>query len=155
MRRADIVAGLFLFAVGVLTLVLVIPAEISGHSDYGLAPDFFPRLLIGLFILLAALLVLHRMLARRRVAEERESQEAPMKRADWIFITGTSVFFIFVYFVMTYLGFIVAGIFTIAAVATVMGSLRSNPFRLALISLIAPIVIFYAFKELFFVFLPS
>ena len=155
MRASDIVSGLVLLAVGLFTLVIVIPAEISGHSAYGISPDFFPRLLTLLFIGFATLLVLNRSLAHFRGKPLPESQEPPLHMFDWAFIAAVTVFLVVTFVIMKYVGFVAAGVFAILVAAAAMGSLWANPVRMVALSLLAPLAVFYAFKELFYVFLPS
>ena len=154
MRKADMFAGVFLVVAGLIAIFVVIPAEIGGRSAYGLGPDFFPRLLMWLFVLFAVLLVGHRTWTAWRGRPETEGP-APMKRADWMFITGISVFLAATWQLMVHFGFVIAGIFVLGVVGVLMGSLRSNPVRLVLVTLAAPPVIFYGFKHLFLVYLPS
>lgn len=155
MRTSDIVSGLLLLAVGVMTLLIIIPAEISGHSAYGIPPDFFPRFLVVLLIGFSILLVVSRSIAQLRSTPATESEELPLQRADWIFVTGAAIYLAAVFLVMKHVGFLAAGILAILVAAMAMGSLRQRPVRMVALSVLAPPAIFYAFKELFYVFLPS
>ena len=157
MRSTDLAAGLFLFLVGAITMLAVIPAQISGHSDYGLPPDFFPRILIWMLIGMSALLVAHRLLAAaiRRTSPGKSAGGAPMGAGEWLFISAVAVFFLAVFLVMTHAGFIPAGVIVIAAVAAIMGGLKGRLIRILILAIAAPPAIFYAFKHLFLVFLPS
>lgn len=153
MQRADIISGAVLTLVGVVTLFVVIPDQISGTSAYGLPPDFFPRLMAWLVTLLAAGLVLSRTVAWRR--GEREAEAPPIVGHDWTFVTGSAVLLTVVWVVMECFGFIPAGALALAVIGTVMGELRSHPLRMLLLAVIAPPVVFYIFREAFLVFLPS
>jgi small-conductance mechanosensitive channel len=157
MYKTDIAAGIVLFIAGMVTLTAIIPAQISGHSDYGLPPDFFPRLLTWMFIGLVGLLAAHRLILLRVLGKTKQAAgdgEAPMKAADWAFIGGVTVFLVIVFLVMKHLGFIAAGVLTIATVAALMGGARAHlPLFIALTA-IAPFAIYYAFRHLFLVFLP-
>ena len=59
-----------------------------------------------------------------------------------------------IYAIMKHAGFIVGGAIAIAVVSSLMGDLRKHPVRLAAISLIVPVAIYYTFKKFFYVFLP-
>ncbi|WP_029008723.1 tripartite tricarboxylate transporter TctB family protein [Azospirillum halopraeferens] len=155
MRNADIASGAVLLLLGLVTLIWVIPAEVSGRSDYGLPPDFFPRVLAWLFIALTALLVAHRLLARRRGRPEAETDRPPMRGADWAFITGAAAVFAGLYLVMAHIGFVAAGVIAVAVVGTLMAGWRPHPLRLAALALIAPPVVYWVFKHLFMVYLPA
>jgi hypothetical protein len=153
MRRADIIAGFILLITGVVTLLIILPAEVSGHSDYGLAPDFFPRFLMWLFVMFSALLVVNR-LALVTKGEPDADPAPPLVRADILFITGMSIYLAAVHFAMSRFGFIPAGIFAVAVAGALLGELRTNPLRLALVSAIAPTVVLYLFRTVFLVYLP-
>lgn len=154
MRRSDILTGLLLALAGLLTIYVIIPAQISGHSDYGLAPDFFPRLLAWFFVALSVALAGHRMFQAWASRPATESDEPPLYVHDWLFIAGFAAFMAALYAIVSFAGFIVGGAIGIAVVSSLMGDLRKHPVRLAAIALIVPVVVYYAFKEFFFVFLP-
>jgi len=50
-RRADIIAGLILLALGLLMLFVIIPAEADGDTWSGVSPLFFPTLIAACFCL--------------------------------------------------------------------------------------------------------
>lgn len=150
LRRVDIISGCVLALVGLVTVFVIIPREISGHSDYGLAPDFFPRILIWLFIFLAALLAAHRLL---RAGTHSEDGDAPMSRLDWLYIAGVSVFLVPGYVAMDRFGFIAAGIPMVALITIAMGG-HHNRLRTVLVAIGAPVLIYLAFEHLFSVYLP-
>ncbi|POF28308.1 tripartite tricarboxylate transporter TctB family protein [Roseibium marinum] len=156
MRKSDIASGLVLTVFGLVSLWLIIPVQISGHSDYGLAPDFFPRLLMWFFVLLAAALAGSRLLEVRRGAAASGAQEtSPMEPADWLFIGAAAAVLAIAYLLMEYAGFIWAGVFTVFCGGLAMGNLRKHPVRLALMCLAAPVLVYMVFRHLFLVFLPT
>ncbi|QKV19667.1 tripartite tricarboxylate transporter TctB family protein [Oricola thermophila] len=154
MHRTDILSGLLLAFAGLLTIYVIIPTQISGHSDYGLAPDFFPRVLAWFFVILSVTLVGHRLFQLMTSKPATENDEPPMHVHDWLFIAGFAAFMVAIYALVDFAGFIVGGAIGIAVVSSLMGDLRKHPFRLATISLIVPVAVYYAFKKFFFVFLP-
>lgn len=154
MRRADILSGIFLALAGLFALFAVIPAQISGHSDYGLAPDFFPKVLMWIFVALSVLLAGHRIYCVATSKPATKANTPPLIGKDWLFIAGFSVFMAVIYLVMKHVGFIVGGILAVATVSILMGDLRAHPIRMVLVAVIAPTIVYYGFKELFYVFLP-
>ncbi|WP_299815565.1 tripartite tricarboxylate transporter TctB family protein [uncultured Roseibium sp.] len=154
MRKSDIASGLALTVFGLVSLWLIIPAQISGHSDYGLAPDFFPRLLMWFFVLLAAALAGSRMIEARRGAAAAQ-EKSPMEPADWLFIGGAAVVLAIAFFLMEHAGFVWAGVFAVFCGGLAMGNLRKHPVRLALMCTVAPVVVYMVFRHLFLVYLPT
>ena len=154
MRRTDILSGLLLALAGLVTIYVIIPAEISGHSDYGLAPDFFPLVLAWFFVVLAVALAGHRIYQTVAGKPETEGDAPPLYVHDWLFIAGFAAFMAVLYAIIEYAGFIVGGATAIVVVSSLMGDLRKHPVRLATIALIVPVAVFYAFKTFFYVFLP-
>lgn len=154
MRQSDILSGLFLAIAGLIALFVVIPAEISGRSDYGLAPDFFPKVLMWIFVGLSLLLAGHRVYGVVTGKPATENSASPLIRKDWFFIAGFSVFMAVIYLIMKHVGFIIGGVVAIATISTLMGDLRAHPVRMLVISLVVPVAVYYGFKEFFYVFLP-
>lgn len=149
MRRADIVAGLVLMALGLVSLFVIIPAQVGGEAGHaGVAPDLFPLTLMALVTGLAALLWISR-LARRHADDE----PAPLRSENFFFIVAASAALAASFLAVTYLGFIAGSIATVAFAALVMDG-RRHPVRLAVVSLAAPVAIWAVFRHLFTVLLP-
>lgn len=157
MRRSDIITGCLLTALGLFTIFHIIPQEISGTSDYGLAPDFFPLTLAWLATGLSALLVALRLLplvaTGRGDRQAGEEEPAPMERADFAFIGACAVFLILGYYAMEHVGFLAAGAAIIAVAMVLMGGWR-NKLAVVGVSLVLPFVIDQAFRSIFLIYLP-
>ena len=148
MRRSDIISGFVFILFGLITIFIIIPNQISGTSAYGIAPDVFPLTLIWIFTIFCILLVVNRLLSKK-----------PKEDADskvyirWRFIGLVSLFLITSFLSITYLGFIVGGIYTVAVVMLVMGEYR-HKLRLILVTILAPVLISLTFRHLFIIILP-
>lgn len=152
MRRTDIISGCFLTVFGLISIFVLIPAEISGSSDYGLAPDFFPMALAWLFTGLSVLLVIGRLVPMI-AGDAGEDEAVPMHRADWGFITVCALFLAAGYLAIEQIGFMAGAAAVIAVAMIAMGGWRNKP-ALVLVSLIMPAVIASAFKYIFTIYLP-
>lgn len=148
MRRSDIVSGAVLTLLGLATIFFVVPAQISGTSDIGIAPDVFPLTMVGAATLFAALLVV-----RRLVFDRAEDGAAPLSREDGLFIVGAALFLAAGYAAIVTLGFMIGGALVLALVMAAMGEWR-HPVRLVLVALVAPGAIDLLFWRLFYVPLP-
>ena len=151
MRRSDILSSAVLTVLGLFTIFVVVPDQISGTSDFGIAPDVFPLTMIWATTIFAALLGLQRLL--RRTDKDAADDDAPMSSYDWCFIGAAAVFLVLAFLAITYLGFIAGSILTVGACMIVMGGLRHWR-RVVLVSAIAPVALYLIFWNLFRVPLP-
>jgi len=148
-RRSDIYSGIVLALLGLATIFIIVPAGISTSDEYGLNAQVFPLTVMWLGTAVAALLVVQRLRESRDAADE----EAPMETKNWLFIVAASVFLAATYFAITLVGFKIAGVAAIALLMAAMGEYR-HPVRLALVSVIFPIALYYTFDHLFIIQLP-
>ncbi len=148
MRRSDIISGFVFILFGLITIFIIIPNQISGTSAYGIAPDVFPLTLIWIFTIFCILLCVNRLLSKK------PTQDADSKvYIRWRFIGLVSLFLTTSFLLITYLGFIIGGIYTIAVVMLVMGEYR-HKLRLILVTILAPVFISLIFRHLFIIILP-
>ena len=149
MRRSDIISGFVFILFGLITIFIIIPNQISGSSDYGIAPDVFPLTLIWIFTILCMFLCVNRLLSKKptKDADSRKSN------IQWGFISLASLFLISNFVLFKYLGFIYGGIYTVAVVMLVMGGYR-HKIRLILVTILAPCLIYLIFRHLFIILLP-
>ena len=138
--------------VGLVTIFLVVPNQISGTSAFGIAPDVFPLTLIWATTLFAALLVANRLL-RPWSQSQADADPSPIIRPDWFFIVGATLFLAAGFVAITYLGFIVGGGLMLAFLMLLMGD-RLRWRRLVLVVAIAPACLYFVFWSLFKVPLP-
>ena len=149
MRRADIVAGLVLTLLGLVSLFVIIPAQVGGDAgSAGVAPDLFPVTLMALMTGLAVLLWVSRLVKHRG-----EDGPAPLRAENFFYIFVASIALLGIFLVMTYLGFIAGSVITVAFGMLVMEG-RRHPVRLVAVSLAAPAAIYAVFRYLFTVLLP-
>lgn len=149
MRRADIVSGLVVTLFGLVSLFVVIPAQVgsdAGPSD--IAPDVFPLTLMWLLTGLAVLLWVGRLVRRGK-----DDEPAPLAPENFFFIVTASIALLGSFLAITYLGFIVGSILTVAVGILAMEG-RRYPVRLVAVSLLAPVAIWAFFRHLFTVLLP-
>lgn len=151
-RRSDIISGTILTVLGLFTIFVIVPDQISGTSAFGIAPDVFPLTLIWATTVFAALLVANRLLNTRNQARADDGP-SPISRADWFFIAGTTLFLAAGFLAITYLGFIAGGGLMLAALMLLMGE-RFHWLRLVLVVVIAPVSLYFVFWSLFKVPLP-
>ena len=137
LRRSDIISAVVLIVLGVITIFVIIPDQISGSSDYGIAPDVFPLTLIWIFTILCIILFLNRLWSKKK-NKETQSIKANI---GWGFISLASLFLISSFVLFKYLGFIYGGIYTVAVVMLVMGEYR-HKIRLILVTILAPGLIY-------------
>jgi hypothetical protein len=151
MRRADIVSGLVLTLFGIVSLFAIIPAQVgSDAGDSSVAPDLFPLTLMWLLTGLAVLLWVSRLAQSGKMQEE---EPAPLEPNNFFFIVAASIGLLGSYLAITYLGFIVGSVLTVALWMLAMGG-RRHPIRLVVASLVAPALIYVFFRHLFTVLLP-
>lgn len=148
-RRSDIFSGVALTLLGLATIFLIIPAGISVSEEYGLSPRVFPLTVMWLGTAVAVLLVVQRL----REAGGDGEDEAPMNGKNWLFIVAMAAFLAVTYVAINVVGFRITGIGTVALLMAVMGEYR-HPVRLALVSLMFPMAIYYTFDRLFIIQLP-
>ena len=149
MRRSDIFSGIVLALFGLATIFIIIPAGISTSDEYGLSPQIFPLTVMWLGTAVAVLLVAQRL----REPAGAEDEEAPMSAKNWLFIAVASVFLAVTYFAITVVGFKITGIASIALLMAAMCEYK-HPVRLALVSVIFPIALYYTFDRLLIIQLP-
>jgi hypothetical protein len=149
LHRSDVIAGVFLSLLGLVLIFFIVPQQISGSSDYGIAPDVFPLTLLWLFTILSALLAVHR--ATKWATLE---QESILTFANWQFILGAGVFLVAVYFAIDTLGLRWSGPFILATMLFVTGVLTRWPVRSVVLAVLVPQILYHLFWDLFRVPLP-
>lgn len=148
LRRTDIISGFVLIIFGLITIFVIIPDQISGSSDYGIAPDVFPLTLIWIFTLFAVFLFGNRLLS----AKPAQGDDLIVD-IEWGFIGLISLYLLSSFLAIKFLGFIFGGIYTVGVLMLVMGEYR-HKLRLISVTLLAPVFIFLIFRYLFIILLP-
>ena len=134
---------------GLITIFVIIPDQISSTpSEFGIAPDVFPLTLIWMFTFFCALMVVGRIFSKKPLTDENRKPDI-----RWGFIIIVSLFLISSFLLVTYFGFIVGGIYTVAVVMLAMGEYR-HKLRLIITAVVAPIAITWIFRHVFIILLP-
>ena len=148
MQRTDIISAVVLIVLGVITIFVIIPNQISGSSDYGIAPDVFPLTLMWSLMVFAALLLGHRLWSAKP-----DQGDEPTVHIEWGFIGLVTLFLITSFLLIKYIGFVFGGIYTVGVLMLVMGEYR-HKLRLILVALLAPGLIMLTFRHVFVILLP-
>ena len=149
MRRADIIGGIILAVLGLVAIFVIVPDQISDSSDIGIAPDVYPLTLLWLIVGLALLLSVGRWVQRAALDDR-----ACMLPADWKFIAGATVYLVGAFEAIDLLGLRVGGAVALAVLMLTMGDWPAHKLRVVLISILAPLAIYYVFWNVFRVPLP-
>lgn len=149
MKRADIYSGGLLLLAGLVTIFVIVPLQIDSGGDYGLDPSFFPLTTLWLIVLMAAVLIAHRLLT-----QETESSSAPLDGMNWLFICAASVLLAVAYYGMITIGFIATSLILIALLMIATGARRKNWLAIATVPIIAPFAIYFLLDRIFVVQLP-
>jgi putative tricarboxylic transport membrane protein len=146
-RSANIILGVILSAFGIFITCSASLAEGSRQNEIG--PSFFPMMAGILLALLGAYTAIHDCLKGKRVSIRFLSKK---------FLLGVASLVIFT-ILLKLLGYILSGIFAMAAIMLLM---LSDPLKkkkqwiiLVLVGILAPIVIFIIFAKFLLVPLPT
>jgi len=148
-HRSDVIAGFSLFVLGLFTIFVLVPDQISGKSDYGIAPDVYPLTLLWLFTLLCGVLGTHRLLKWAHM-----KYEPILTRADWLFIVGSIIYLIIAYIAINSIGFRWGGSLLLLILLWIMGVLTQKYVKSILVAGITPLVLYYLFWNIFRIPLP-
>lgn len=151
-RKRDIFAALLFFAVGLLTLLVLIPQGVAVPDTVkkaALSPDFWPRIIaIGAIVASVFLLIENTLLKQPPTLPEDEIEAAT--RYDMPPIPGTIstlvlivALFVF-YFSLTTLGVVVASIILICAMMLFFGERKY--WLIATLGLATPILLYLFFR---------
>ena len=149
MHRSDVIAGFFLAIVGFVTIFAIVPHQISGHSDYGIAPNVYPLTLLWLFSVLSLALGIHRLFKWTTL-----KAEPILTRADWVFVIGSTVFLIIAFIGITTLGFRWSGPVLLLIMLALIGVWPKRAIPGILVAVITPLFLYYVFWNVFRIPLP-
>ncbi len=150
MKRADIYSGGLLLLLGLFTIFVIVPVQIDSGGDYGLDPSFFPVTTLWLVVIMAVVLIGHRLM----LPNDSEDSPAPLDGMNWLFICAAAVLLAITYFGMITIGFIATSLILIALLMVATGARSGNWLALATVPIIAPLVIYFALGKIFIVQLP-
>ena len=149
MHRSDVIAGFGLCLLGLFTIFVIAPEQISGDSDYGIAPDVYPLTVLWIFTLLSAALCIHRLIKWSVM-----TSEPILTRADWVFVVGAALYMVVAYLAIEHLGFRWAGMGLLLILFFIMGVLPKYYIKAAIVAGISPLLLYYLFWDVFRIPLP-
>jgi hypothetical protein len=150
LKRADIYSGGLLFLFGLFTIYVIVPVQIDSGGDYGLDPSFFPVTTLWLVVIMAIVLIGHRLL----IVKDFDSSSAPLDGMNWLFIGCAALLLAITYYGMITIGFIATSLILIAVLMIAIGARRQNWLALVITPIVAPLVIYFALGKIFIVQLP-
>jgi hypothetical protein len=77
MKKADIVAAIFLLVTGLMMIFIIIPAQTYPGEEYGVPPATVPTAAMAVVTVMASILLTQHLLARKKNETDTPS---PMKR---------------------------------------------------------------------------
>lgn len=137
MRKADIIAAVFLIIFGLLMIFIIIPAQTEPGEEYGVPPSTVPLAATGLVTAMACILLVKRL--RERTADD---QPNPIGRGQWLHILGFTALLLAGLGLIKLLHFIPGGIVFIAALMLITGQRR--PLIIGLVSATTPCLVYSA-----------
>ena len=150
MRKIDIALGVVGTAFSLAGLVYVVPNWIVslGYIGIGMSPSFFPNFTLTLTLGLSVILVVSSLAGRGKSEHVRIFNQGERVRfiLSLALILGSLLWLYF-------LGFIITGVLCTAAAMVLLGARR--PVSIALISLLAPLILWRVFSLLLNMTLPQ
>lgn len=144
----DIFIGIVFVGIGIAIYILSY-SQAPGTSDWSLSPAFFPRLAATLICSLGLLLIVVDFVLKKK--EDGSVSEGIRWRVVF-YVVGTIVIMIFYTAMITWFGFIISTIITMAAMMVFYGLRRWV--LIALISVCAPLFIYFFGLKVMYVLFP-
>jgi hypothetical protein len=138
LRRADIIAGVILLALGLLMLFVIIPAEADGDTWSGVSPLFFPTLIAAGFCLACVGMLVQAIFRPGSYV----GMEAPVQLGRIGFFALACIIVLGAVFAIHAFGFLWGGPFLVAGLILFMGETRW--YRIVPMSIV-PVVVIYFF----------
>ncbi len=144
----NVFIGIVFIGIGIAIYILSY-TQAPGTSDWSLSPAFFPRLAATLICGLGLLLIVVEMASR-----ERNDVRVPegVRWRVFSYVIGTIAIMVLYTVFITWLGFIISTIIAMAAMMVLYGSRRW--ILIALISVTAPLIIYFFGLKVMFVLFP-
>jgi len=139
MRKADIVAALFLLVLGLVMIFVVIPLQTYPGERYGVPPATVPRAAMAVVVVMAAILLVQRLFEARR---GRATGPNPVPLRSWLHITGYTALLFAGLAAIKYLHFILGGILFLAVLMLLTG--QRKPLTIALVAVPIPFLVYAA-----------
>ena len=142
LRRADIIAGLILLALGLLTLFVIIPAEADGDTWSGVSPLFFPTIIASGFCLACVGMLAQAIFRPGSYA----GMEAPVQLGRMGFFLLACIIVLGAVFAIHAFGFLWGGPLLVGALILFMGETRW--YRIVPMAIVPVLVIYYFVTKL-------
>lgn len=143
MRRADLIGGVFLFAVSLLMLFVIIPAEVSDGKWYGLSPYAYPNIICGAMAIFSLLLIGQSIFKKERYRGADSVDLTLFQLGVFVLLILTVIAGVWL---ISFAGFFIGSPVLIVAVALIMGERR---LRVLASSALAPTLAIYALATFF------
>jgi hypothetical protein len=140
MKKADLISSIFLLAVGLAFIFVIIPMQTAEGEEYGMSPSVVPTASMIIITGLAFVLLLQSIFSKRKGKDET----VPFELRNWANIGLYSGLLFLCLGAIKYLGFILGGTFSIAAFMITMGG--RNPFRVFLVSVPPPVIVYLVLR---------
>jgi hypothetical protein len=121
MRQADIRAACVLIAVGLVTIVFVIPRQTTPGNTFGLPPAFMPTLTMAIVVGLSVLLLV------RSLAARDDRRPAPILAVEWWLLLKTGSLMLAAVVAVHVLGLPIGGGLGVAGFMVYLGERRPLP----------------------------
>ena len=161
----DFLIGVAFLVFGILFLAIIVPAEIDavGEYSFGLPPDFFPKVIGWIIVVLAAVLIGQSVLKDRNLLSTLSGEILrSFKAADILVIRNVLVVFaacLLYYFLLQVLPFfVISPVYSVLlGLFLAIKSKTSTKRRILLVlttAVLTTVIIFFAFEKLLHVKLP-
>ncbi len=164
-NHKNFLVGLLFMLVGVLFLAVIIPTQIgtAGDFSFGLPPDFFPKIIGWIIVMLSAVFMIQSLLKNRELLQTLPGElQRVSKTIDIVIIRNVVVVFVtclLYYFLLQISSFIIISpifIFLLGIFLS-LGNKATVKKRIILVftlAIVTTAVVFYAFEYLLHVKLP-
>ena len=139
MRKADIVAAIFLVVTGLVMVFIIIPAQTYPGEEYGVPPATVPTAAMVIVTVMAGILLIQRLLDRKK---NQIDTPAPIKRHQWLHIAGFTALLFAGLAAIKFLHFIPGGILILAVLMIVTG--QRKPLTIILVAVPIPCLVYAA-----------
>jgi hypothetical protein len=139
MKKADIVASIFLLVTGLVMIFIIIPAQTYPGEEYGVPPATVPTAAMAVVTVMAGILLIQRLLARKKSETDTSS---PIKRFQWLHVAGFTALLFAGLAAIKFLHFIPGGILILAGLMIVCG--QRKPLTIIFVSVPVPCLVYAA-----------
>ena len=139
MRKADIVAAIFLVVTGLVMVFIIIPAQTYPGEEYGVPPATVPTAAMVIVTVMAGILLIQRLFDRKK---NQTDTPAPIRRHQWLHIAGFTTLLFVGLAAIKFLHFIPGGILILAVLMIVTG--QRKPLTIIFVAVPIPCLVYAA-----------